>query len=227
MANPEASRFHGFFSGLPRGLHSGFLLGILLLLPNVANAHKLNVFASVEGNTIHGKAYFRGGSPVMNAAVHALDPAGREIAQTKTDDQGHFTFEAQYHCDYRLLVDTGDGHGGEFTVEAASLSDQLPQRIEGDLQTALTQKNAAQTNAAEGNPAPKQVTQIHVSAQDAKETASQLHALRAEITRLEEQLTTYEERTRWSDILGGIGYIVGISGAAYYYLGSRRKSTRP
>ena len=46
-----------------------------------------------------------------------------------------------------------------------------------------------------------------------------LNSLRAEIVRLEEQLMAYEDRLRLTDILGGIGYIVGITGAAYYYLG--------
>jgi hypothetical protein len=47
--------------------------------------------------------------------------------------------------------------------------------------------------------------------------------LHEQIDHLEERLNAHDERVRMTDILGGIGYIVGISGAAYYYLGSRRK----
>ena len=56
-------------------------------------------------------------------------------------------------------------------------------------------------------------------------SADSLASLRAEIVRLEEQFSAYEDRVRLTDILGGIGYIVGITGAAYYYLGARRRKT--
>jgi nickel transport protein len=51
----------------------------------------------------------------------------------------------------------------------------------------------------------------------------QVEALRAEIDLLREQVIAYQQRTRVRDVLGGIGWIVGLTGIAYYYLGVRRK----
>jgi nickel transport protein len=50
-----------------------------------------------------------------------------------------------------------------------------------------------------------------------------LEELHDEIDHLAEQLSAHDERIRITDIIGGIGYIVGITGAVYYYLGARRR----
>jgi nickel transport protein len=51
----------------------------------------------------------------------------------------------------------------------------------------------------------------------------QVEALRAEIDLLREQVIACQQRTRVRDVLGGLGWIVGLTGIAYYYLGVRRK----
>jgi nickel transport protein len=40
---------------------------------------------------------------------------------------------------------------------------------------------------------------------------------------LQRELTDFKESARFHDILGGIGYIVGIAGISFYFLGVRRK----
>ena len=88
----------------------------------------MEVFATVEGKTIQGKANFHDGTPARNADVKAFDPAGEEIGRTKTDDQGKFNLAARFRCDHRLLVDTGDGHGAEYTILAKAMPADLPLR---------------------------------------------------------------------------------------------------
>ena len=88
----------------------------------------MEVFATVEGKTIQGKANFHDGTPARNADVTAFDASGDKIGRTKTDDQGKFTLEARFRCDHRLLVDTNDGHGAEYTILAKSLPADLPPR---------------------------------------------------------------------------------------------------
>ena len=57
-------------------------------------------------------------------------------------------------------------------------------------------------------------------------STDELEELHEEIEHLEERLIAHDQRIRITDILGGIGYIVGVTGAAYYYFGARRKHTR-
>jgi nickel transport protein len=47
-------------------------------------------------------------------------------------------------------------------------------------------------------------------------------AVSRQIRPLREQLEAYESKTRLHDTLGGIGYIVGIAGIAFYFMGRRK-----
>jgi len=171
-----------------------WLLAGGVLFPASASAHKIHVTVHVHDTSIHGEVTFQGGHPAGNIKVTAFDPAGEKLAETTTDDEGVFTLQAEFRCDYRLLAVTGDGHGGEFTVTAAQLPSSLPPR--GDVST---------RPVSEDEP---------------------LEALRNEIILLRKELTDYTRQTRLRDVLGGIGYILGIAGIAFYFLGVRRKASK-
>ena len=55
---------------------------------------------------------------------------------------------------------------------------------------------------------------------------TRVEALTRQIVQLRKQLDDYEQKTRWRDVLGGIGYILGLMGVAFYFLGVRRKEKR-
>jgi nickel transport protein len=188
---------------------------LLAIFPGSVSAHTLYVFAHAEGKVIQGKAYFRGQVPAQDVTVTALDPAGQEIGKTTTDQQGAFSLEARFRCNHRLLADTGDGHGGEFTITAAELPEDLPARGEALQSPPATTTNVATNTAAGGE-----------STAETGAVASAEHAhqqILAELARLREQLSQYEQRVRLQDVLGAIGYILGVTGLASYYLASRRK----
>lgn len=184
------------------GLARCWLLALsgAMLLATPVLGHQIHVVAHARGAMIQGEAYFRGKIPARNVKVTALDPAGRIIGQTRTDEQGKFTLEAKYRCEHRLIVDTGDGHGAECTVAAGQLPDSLPTR----------------------SPA----THAHLSPNEGRRSPAdnqQLEVIRAEVAALRDELKQYEQRTRIRDVLGGIGYIFGLSGIVFYFLGVRRK----
>jgi nickel transport protein len=182
---------------------------LIFLAPSIASAHSIEVFATVEGKTIQGKARFHDGTPARNAEVKAFDAVGEEIGRTKTDEQGKFSLEARIRCDYRLLIDTNDGHGGEYTILAKSLPDDLPPH---DFAIA----SAGQAHVHSENDL------------DHSHDSALLKEIHADVDVLQEQINQYEHRIRFRDILGGIGIIVGLVGAAYgyYYRGLLRNKTQ-
>ncbi len=170
-----------------RSVLPGLLTATVIVLSGVpAAAHQAHVFAHVHGSTIHGEAYLHDKTPLCDAKVTAMDPTGRTIGQTTTDQQGKFTLQAEYGCDHILRVTTDDGHGVEYTVAAA------------DLPTGLTPRA--------GDIAPGGLESVH-----------------REIVSLRRQLQEHQDQTRLRDVLGGIGYIFGIAGVAFYFLGVRRQ----
>ncbi len=166
----------------------------LVALPgrSPAFAHALHLFAEGDGTVIRGRAYYQGGSPAVEAQVLAFGPEGRKLGETRTDAEGAFTLSVTYRSDHRLLVVTGDGHGAEFRVPAAELSASL-----------------APADAEPALPA------------EAASPADELAAIRSQLASLREQLAGYEQRTRLRDVVGGIGYIVGLAGVAFYMAARR------
>jgi len=170
----------------------------------------MDVFAAVEGKTIHGKANFHDGTPVRNAVVKAFDPSGEEIGRTKTDDEGIFILEARFRCDHRLLVDAGDGHGGQYTIPAKALPADLPPH-----EPVVSSTDS--THSDDKSDSQQSREQQADAAADSKLDKNLLAEIHADVDALQDQLNEYEHRIRFRDILGGIGFIVGIVGAAYGY----------
>jgi nickel transport protein len=178
----------------------------LALSAGTAEAHKLQVFASVDGINIQGKAYFRGGGAAQGAAVTAVDSSGRQLGRTTTDGEGKFVLPARQRCDYRIVVDAADGHGGEWIVRAAELPGGLPA---GDAATDI---------AAASRDAPS------AAAAEADQPSADIKALKAQVEQLRQQIADYESHIRLHDMLGGIGYILGLAGL--YALLARRRRKR-
>ncbi|WP_415914819.1 carboxypeptidase regulatory-like domain-containing protein [Rhodopseudomonas palustris] len=180
------------------------LAAALLGPANQALAHKMKLFATVEGAIVSGYVYFSPGGRAQDAQITATAPDGATVFQGRTDPQGGFHFEAQRRVDYRIAADGGDGHEAGFTIKAAELPESLP----GD----LTAGNAtAPTPSATMPPAVAVATAAPVpdlAALVEQSVARQIRPLR-------EQLDSYQEVVRWHDVLGGIGYIIGLGGLAY------------
>jgi nickel transport protein len=183
-----------------------------MTLAGPVQAHQVHVFATAEGCTIRGEVYVRGGEPVRKGTVKALGPSGDALGETTTDDEGKFSLPAQYRCDYRLVVDAGGGHTAEYTLPADELPESLP--------LPAAEKPASGATPVSGDP--EAVTKPSVSSVGEQAISSQLESLNRQIVQLRKQLDGYEQKVRLHDILGGIGYIVGLMGLAAYFAGARR-----
>lgn len=234
----------------PWGRHWAWIgaavLGLILWSGPAAWAHKINLYAEAVGSRIEGRVYFRGGAPAQDAKVEAFAPDGKKLLETKTDSAGRFTFQAPARCDYRLVVDTGDGHGAEFTLPATDLPESVPPLDKVQSSPGLPNPPPTQpkkhTDSPSVAPKPEGPALLKEGPADpaAKADASpppdtapdQLQqwieeAVHRQIAPLKRQLEAMQEQTRWSDVLGGIGYIVGLTGMGFYLLGMRKRPVRP
>jgi nickel transport protein len=190
-------------------------------LPTAALAHKTVVFATCTGEMIEGEVYFQGGAAARNVEVTLVGPQGQQFGRTQTDDEGKFTFPVRFRCDHRVIADAGSGHGAEYTVAADELPESLPPPGGSD------DPGPPADSAEQG--APNRPPERRVADADPKETEAELQELRAIARQLEavrREMNQYHNQLRLRDVLGGLGYILGIMGVVFYFLGVRRKEKR-
>lgn len=207
-----------------RSLQALLFTGTLLAVfgqTTAASAHKLFVFAAVRGDVIEGEVYYHGGDSAGNVKVSVFDPGGKLLGETTTDPEGKFEFQPRLCCDHRLIADAGLGHAAEYTVEAGELPAALgppSARTPGDSppdspQGAEPLSPAAPARHAHGSPALANA-----------DLAAQTEALSRQIAALRQDLDRWKAQLRLQDILGGIGYILGVMGLIFF-LGGKRKRT--
>ena len=183
----------------------------LLLQVRVVYAHKLKLFATAEGQTISGYAYLSGGQRPKDLTVEIFTSSSEKLGEMKLDENGEFAFTAQYKCDHLVTIDTGDGHGASFVVKAHELPEILP------VFSTSTSGDLCETSpeASSINDGGQSVSLVKTEELIAKTLSKQVRPLREQIERLEEKI-------RLRDIMGGIGYIFGITGVVFYFLGVRK-----
>lgn len=178
------------------------LLPLLLALAfaGPAQAHKLKVFATVEGGDVTGYAFFIGGGRAAGAVWTAKDPAGTALASGTTDGEGRFGFPApQPPTDATVTVDTREGH-----IAAATLS---ASRFGGGAAVPLP-------------PADRPVPTVDAQ-DDARVAALVEAAVQRQVTPLMERIEQMDDRLRLADVMSGIFLILGLAGMALWAKGRR------
>lgn len=185
------------------------LMALLAVLSNAAHAHKLKVFAFAEGGRIEGTTYFVGGTPASGATVEVMGANDRLLATLVPDTAGDFSYEVDTHENHMIVANTGDGHVARWTVSAAEFTGQT---------SGSTEQNAY--------AAPSSGTADSATEPDNGELVTLVEqAVARQIQPLREQIIRNEERVRLQDIVGGIGYIMGIYGVAIWWQQRRRSGS--
>jgi nickel transport protein len=189
-------------------------LAMLALLPATAPtfAHKLKVFATAIGATVEGRAYFVGGGAAGDVPVTINDSTGAVAGTTKTHaPDGTFSLPLPYLDDFTITADAQDGHVAKFALTAARLSKNLP---------VVPHLIVAGASPTPDRPAAAAAPQKPSSADiDAIE-----QAVARQIAPLADQIDTMQATVGFRDVLGGIGFVLGIFGL--WSLLARRRKTR-
>jgi nickel transport protein len=191
----------------PDPIHLGLrfkalLIGMAFLGTAVsAWAHGLSVFAWVEGGRVMVESKFSGGKRPVDATVRVLDLDGRELLTGKTDDQGRWAFDPPRKTALKIVLEAGLGHRGEWTLRAEDMG-------------ALPEVAEVPAAAPQARPAP-QAVDTATAELDARLKAIVTEALEpmsARLARLEQS----SQGPGLRDILGGLGYILGLVGVGAY-----------
>ncbi|MFP4476674.1 MAG: hypothetical protein ACLFOY_14040 [Desulfatibacillaceae bacterium] len=191
-----------------RTLAAAILLLVLSSAP--VRAHRVIVFAWVEGGKVHVESSFPGGDPVVEGRVNVYDEQGNVVVEGKTDRQGRFSFAPPKIEDLRVEVVAGQGHMEDWTVRAGELPGvESARREAGDGKTE-EHSHGVRAAARQGAPSGGVVSESSLERVEAR-----LAAVEKELGGIKRELARANEKgPGMFDVLGGIGFLLGIFGAA-------------
>ena len=101
----------------------GAALPALLLLPVLALAHNVALWAEVHDNRVWVEAYDSEGMPVPDAQVLVQDPDQKTLLEGRTDAKGKWDFPPpnKNELDLELILDAH--HKSKFTLKPEDLKD--------------------------------------------------------------------------------------------------------
>jgi nickel transport protein len=198
----------------------------LLLYCNPVQAHKVTVFAWVEGDTVHVESKFSGGRRPAAVPVEVYDSQDTLLLKGATDENGEFSFKVPKKTEMKVVVLAGMGHKGQWTIPLSELenagtvsADKRAETMPQSPQAAGPVEDRGAATAADKQPAPPAsigTEEIRGVVEEALET--QLRPL------IKLMAETHRSGPSLTDILGGIGYIFGLIGVAAYVNAKRRES---
>ena len=188
------------------------LIAVMLLACFIAPVHAHKVVGGVYaiGSLIEGEAGFSNGDMAHEGTVVTItDAQNQPLGTSVIDAQGMFQFQATQQQDHHFYIELGAGHVLNLTLPA----NELPDSLGRDKAAASSEDLSAPATAK--NQYPEQDPQVLADLVE-RAVAKQVNPLRKEIAALQAQRGL-------SDILGGLGYILGLVGLGMYF--RYRKST--
>lgn len=189
----------------------GSTLIFFLLIPGQSLAHRVNVFAWVEGDTIFTESYFSGGHKPSGSRIEVFDPQGNRLLTGRTNERGMFSFKIPKKTDLKIVLHASMGHKAEYVLPQKELSASAsPPSIDRQHQGQADTQKESRT--------------ISVDKQELEAVVGKI--LDEKLRPIKRKLAARESSgPTWRDIVGGIGYIVGLMGIALYFA-NRRKWVR-
>ena len=223
-----------------------FLLALVVAVGGISEAwaHRVNLFAYVDGGRIVTESWFSKSSRVREGLIEVFDAAtGERLLSGTTDDQGNFAFDIppaarQRKADLRITLKAGEGHGNETMVKAeeylnspAAIAPASPAATAapdapaasaaGDAVSAASSPAAPVTSGipdATGTPVPPQAAAPAPVSPDPALLAAMDRMLDAKLAPVKSMLAeSLDPAPSMTEILGGVGWIFGLMGVAAYF----------
>lgn len=172
-------------------------------------AHRVNLFARLDSGAIVGEAYFSGGGKPKDVSVVLTDASGTVLATARTDEAGRFRFDAPKapKAPLVLSVNVGDGHLGDYTLTARDLGVVEAPKVAPQ---APAEPVSAPPSTALAPACPEILARLD-------ELSERMRSQQAQLTRLAEAAGAVGVK----DVVGGLGWVLGIFGALALAKGRR------
>ena len=216
---PIPHQYPGKPGRVAAGVHP-VVIFMALLTVSTALAHGVSIFAWIQGETVHTQSKFMGGKRPNQALIEVFDETGNLLLKGKTDTQGLFSFKAPKISDMQIVLTAGMGHRAVWTLSKDDFQEAV---VDADIHRRI--RTITPGKPVESNTKTQSIdgsTENGLSAAEVVDLVEPI--LDRKLKPLMDKIIALDEnRISLSDILGGVGYIVGLVGLAAYmrYRGKR------
>jgi nickel transport protein len=195
---------------------------VVISTASVAWAHKVNVYAYAEEDTVYVRGYFSK-NPARNCRVLVFAPDGTQLVEGKTDQKGEFKFKSPVRADLRIQIIAGEGHTNSYTLEAGELSEKLPMLAEwkGKPPPAPGEDSDSEIHKqpTPDSPPPEEEQQLPpgVTLRQVEEVVDAV--VERKVAPLRKMLLEQQESAQgatFERVLAGLGIIFGLMGLTLY-----------
>lgn len=196
----------------------GLMVAALLsIMAAEALAHRVVLFAWIEGDTVFTQSKFPGGARVSEGGVSVLDETGREILSGKTDRQGEFSFPLtsllQSPSALKIVLHAGMGHQASWELsreEVGQAMGVIPEEPVDVSPPDEARPESIAPQAVEGSA--RQETPSIANEADIRKIVEE--AIDRKLSPIMDMLVSIREEMTvgLDDVVAGLGYIFGLTG---------------
>lgn len=224
----ECSGHPGMVLRYVSGVACSILVAVFTII-SPAHAHKVNVFAYAQDGKVHAEGYFVDGTKCRNSVIEVIDnKTGEKLLEGKTDESGQYSFDIPRATAMKLVLHAGTGHQNEYVLSEEEVRGAMPvTKKTAGAQSLQKEKAGSEPRSAREKPAGMQqaatlpdAARQQDSAKDMEELIGRVVDSRLQpVMRILVKLQEQSEKPGLTEIIGGIGYIIGIMGIAGYLKG--------
>jgi len=196
---------------LPGKVKAAICAALVFWLPAAsAEAHSVYIFAYPDNSQICTNSYFGGKNKVRGGRVSMATASGEILATAQTDEEGNACFPPpESSQDLIFTVEAGDGHRAEFKLPASEV--ESARALEARPEHFDRSEAAGVTIACAGG----------LTIDDLRQAVSPI------MRKLAEMESEQKSRVNLKDIIGGLGWLIGLAGAGLWAAGRKNRRAGP
>lgn len=208
-------------------LTTGLVLLLWLTGIDPALAHRVMIFAWIDGSTVHTQSRFPGDRAVSAGEIIVCDSDGNRLLSGRTDGEGQFSFDLDRVAGpgpLQIKLVAGMGHQASWKISAEEVAAARAGRSEA-APLPVMDKTGAEPAHKSGPDSPEAVAAAEPLSPGRGPCLSEADVQRIVDASLDRKLSpvmrmlvTIQEKMAvgLDDIMAGIGYILGLTGVAAY-----------
>jgi nickel transport protein len=194
----------------------------LISSPESALAHRATIFAWIDGDTVHTQSKLSGGKRVKGGEVIVFDPEGVVLLKGKTDDNGMFSFTIPQKTRLKIVLKASMGHQAEWSISPEEMIAPDAESITTGTTKTVSPQKANASNQVETNETSSQRSDTERCREDIQQIVD--NALDRKLAPVLDKIAeAYDQGPGLTEIIGGIGYILGLVGVALIATSRRNK----